>query len=92
MPKGLWLVNPKFNICVMQEKVLGDWKIRVRYEEMPTPNSYHRFSIELIDLRYWSLFVIDSNVCDKTYFIELDDAILKTKNYLKHRFNYDLEM
>jgi hypothetical protein len=29
-------------------------------------------------------------VCDRTYFIPFDDAIQKTKVYLKHRFNYEL--
>ena len=90
MPKGLRLVNPKFNICVMQERVFGDWKIRLRYEEMPIPNSYHRWTIELVDLSSWVLIVVDSNVCDRTYFIPFDDAIGKTKVYLKHRFNYEL--
>ena len=90
MPKGVRLVTPKFNICVMQEKVFGDWKIRLRYEEMPKPNDYHRWTIELVDLRSWVLIVVDSNVCDRTYFIQFDDAIGKTKVYLKHRFNYDL--
>ena len=90
MPKGLRLVNPKFNICVMQEKVFGDWEIRLKYEEMPIPNDYHRWTIELVDLRSWVLIVVDSIVCDRTYFITFDDAIQKTKVYLKHRFNYDL--
>ncbi len=74
----------------MQEKILGDWKIRVRYEEMPTPNMYHRYYIELVDLNHWTLIVVDSNVCDRTYFIDIADAISRTKVYLKHRFGYEL--
>ena len=90
MPKGVRLVTPKFNFCVMQEKVFGDWKIRLKYEEMPIPNDWHRYTIELVDLRSWVVIVIDSNVIDRTYFIPFDDAIQKTKVYLKHRFNYEL--
>lgn len=86
------LFDGEFELIPMeiQERVFGDWKIRLRYEEMPIPNDYHRWYIELLDLRSWALITVDSNVCDKTYFIEFDDAISKTKGYLKHRFNYEL--
>jgi hypothetical protein len=74
----------------MQRRVFGDWEIRLKYEEMPIPNDYNRWTIELLDLRCWVLIVVDSNVCDRTYLIPFDDAIQKTKGYLKHRFNYEL--
>ena len=74
----------------MQEKIFGDWKIRLKYEEMPIPNKYHRYTIELVDLRKWVVIKVDSSVCDRTHFIPFDDAIQTTKAYLKHLFNYEL--
>lgn len=87
MPKGLRLDNPKFNLCVMQEEILGDFKIRLFYEDCVEMNCSHRYYVECVDLTNWVKILIDSNVIDKSASITMSDAIAKTKHYFKKRFN-----
>jgi hypothetical protein len=73
----------------MEERNIGDWKIRVRYEDCQL-DYCHRYWIELVDLKHWVLITIDSNVIDKISSMSLDEAVLKAKGYMKIRFGFDL--
>jgi hypothetical protein len=65
------------------------FRLRVRYENVE--NRYeHRYFIECIDSRNWTLIQIDSNVIDEEAVVTLDEALDRTKRYLKSRFNYDI--
>ena len=87
MPKGVRLVTPNFNLCIMQEEILGDFKIRLFYEDCQNSYPEHRYYVECVDLTNWVKIVIDSNVIDKSASITMGDAIAKTKHYFKNRFN-----
>ena len=87
VPKGLRLVNPKFNLCVMQERVFGEFKIRLYYDDCETSYPQHRYYVECIDTRHWVKMLIDSNVIDKTAFISMEDAVEKVKSYFRVRLN-----
>jgi len=65
------------------------FKVRVRYENVE--NRYeHRYFIECIDMVNWSWITIDSNVIDESVEIHLNDAVDRTKWYLKNRFKYEV--
>ncbi len=95
---GLRLVNPPQKISSMEEQkivnVVDGWTLKITYEDIPTESKfkYKRFNIVLIDTEYLSSLTIESNVCEVDYYYPLSKAILVTKEYIKHRFNYDLKM
>jgi hypothetical protein len=74
--------------------VVDGWTLKITYEDIPTESTfkYKRFNIVLIDTHYLSSFTIESNVCGVDYYYPISKAILLTKEYLKHRFNYDIEL
>ena len=70
-----------------EERVFGEFKIRLFYEDCPQLDYAHRYFVECLDMRHYVKIVIDSNVIDKTSSITMEDAIEKTKAYLSKRFD-----
>lgn len=50
----------------------------------------HRYTIKCVDTKNLCTIIIDSNVIDNDCFISLEDALARTKYYLKDRFNYEI--
>jgi hypothetical protein len=70
-----------------EERVFGEFKIRLYYEDCPSLDYAHRYFVECLDMRHYVKIVIDSNVIDKTSSISMENAIAKTKAYLEKRFD-----
>jgi len=63
--------------------------LRVSYDHVES-TYMHRYSIECIDTKNWTKIIIDSNVVDEICRISLEDALARTKFYLKDRFGYEI--
>ena len=93
MPKGLRLVNPKFNLSAMneQKKVFGDFEISVRYEDcedsLPQCKYYW---IECWDRGFSVKMQIKMGCMDKTQSISMEDAVSKVKEYFRCRLNHNV--
>ena len=92
MPKGLRLVNPKFNLSAMNEqrKVFGDFEIILRYEDcedsLPQCKYYY---IICWDRSFSVKMQIEMGCIDKTESISMEDAVSKVKEYFRCRLNHN---
>jgi len=71
----------------MEERIFGEYKIRLYYVDCDNKMNEHRYFVECVDMKMYVVMIIDSNVIDKTSSISMEDAIAKTKNFFRVRFN-----
>ena len=66
--------------------------MKVIYDHCEDDMYSHRYIIECIDTKNLATIIIDSNVIDSDCEVTLDEALVKTKYYLKDRFNYEISV
>ena len=70
-----------------QERIFGEFKIRLRWEDCETSYPQHRYYVECVDTRHWVKMLIDTDVLDKTVSISMEVAVEKVKKYFRCRLN-----
>jgi hypothetical protein len=68
------------------------FRLRVIYDHCEESMYSHRYTIECIDNKNLTTIIIDSNVIDDNCEVSLEEALVRTKYYLKDRFSYEISV